>query len=194
MLGDDEAPAERFLHQPDRGQRTQAVLVRAQQHHRAAIEMLLQGMHEALQAHGVGQLGGRRQAVRQPSWFQLPSGFGHHNHSRCRFHQQSRQSAGWCRPISGTPVAMARACLSGRIRIAAMTDLLDQTLGNLACSVPGATRVFRQYRLDFCCGGDLSLREAARRIEADPQHIADALLARNPTPKTGTGAACPPGS
>lgn len=61
-----------------------------------------------------------------------------------------------------------------------MTDLLDQTLGNLACSVPGATRVFRQYRLDFCCGGDLSLREAARRIEADPQHIADALLALEP--------------
>ncbi len=61
-----------------------------------------------------------------------------------------------------------------------MTDLLDQTLGNLACSVPGATRVFRQYRLDFCCGGDLSLREAAQRIEADPQHIADALLALEP--------------
>ena len=60
------------------------------------------------------------------------------------------------------------------------TDLIDQTLGNLACSVPGAPRVFRQFRLDFCCGGDLSLREAAQRIEADPQHIADALLALEP--------------
>ena len=59
-------------------------------------------------------------------------------------------------------------------------DLIDQTLGNLACSLPGATRVFRQFRLDFCCGGDLPLREAAARIGADPQIIAGALLALEP--------------
>ncbi len=60
------------------------------------------------------------------------------------------------------------------------TDLIDQTLGNLACSLPGATRVFRHYRLDFCCGGDLSLGEAARRIGVEPQVIAEALLALEP--------------
>ncbi|WP_312956413.1 iron-sulfur cluster repair protein YtfE [Pseudomonas songnenensis] len=60
------------------------------------------------------------------------------------------------------------------------TALIDQTLGNLACSVPGATRVFRQYRLDFCCGGELPLREAAQRIGVDPETIAAALLALEP--------------
>lgn len=60
------------------------------------------------------------------------------------------------------------------------TALIDQTLGSLASSVPGATRVFRQFRLDFCCGGDLPLREAAQRIGVDPQTIADTLLALEP--------------
>ena len=55
------------------------------------------------------------------------------------------------------------------------TALIDQTLGNIACSLPGATRVLRQYRLDFCCGGDLSLREAAQRSGVDAQTIVDAL-------------------
>lgn len=32
-------------------------------------------------------------------------------------------------------------------------QLLDSTLGDLACTLPGATRVFHQFHLDFCCGG-----------------------------------------
>lgn len=38
--------------------------------------------------------------------------------------------------------------------------LLDRSLGDLARSIPGATRVFHRHRLDFCCGGGTSLREA----------------------------------
>ena len=37
-------------------------------------------------------------------------------------------------------------------------QLLEQSLGALACEIPGATRVFHAFNLDFCCGGQLSLR------------------------------------
>ncbi len=55
--------------------------------------------------------------------------------------------------------------------------LTEQTLGNLACLIPGATRVFRQYKLDFCCGGNTSLRDAASQRALDAQAIAEQLAA-----------------
>ena len=55
------------------------------------------------------------------------------------------------------------------------TALTEQTLGNLACLIPGATRVFRQYKLDFCCGGNTPLRDAALQRNLDAQAIADEL-------------------
>ncbi len=36
----------------------------------------------------------------------------------------------------------------------------DQTIGQLAVALPGATAVFRRLNLDFCCGGHLTLAEA----------------------------------
>src|ERR1035437_883398 len=36
----------------------------------------------------------------------------------------------------------------------------DQTLGKIAVQLPGATAVFRRLKLDFCCGGQISLRQA----------------------------------
>ncbi len=80
VLGNDEAPAERLLHQTDRRQRTQAVLVQPQQHHCAAAKMLVQGVHEALQAHGVGQFGGQvgEQGISHHG-SSYPQGFPHHN-------------------------------------------------------------------------------------------------------------------
>ena len=53
-------------------------------------------------------------------------------------------------------------------------NLLDQPLGDLASTIPGATRVFHDYGLDFCCGGHVSLRAAATIKELD----ADAIAAR----------------
>lgn len=41
------------------------------------------------------------------------------------------------------------------------TILAARTLGDIAASVPGATSVFRRHKLDFCCGGRVSLEEAA---------------------------------
>lgn len=37
----------------------------------------------------------------------------------------------------------------------------DSTLGELAATHPATVRVFRRHGIDFCCGGDLSLREAS---------------------------------
>ena len=36
----------------------------------------------------------------------------------------------------------------------------DQALGQIAVQLPGATAVFRRLKLDFCCGGQISLRQA----------------------------------
>jgi len=40
-------------------------------------------------------------------------------------------------------------------------NILELPLGTLARTIPGATRVFYQHRLDFCCGGRQSLKDAA---------------------------------
>lgn len=48
-------------------------------------------------------------------------------------------------------------------------QLLQQTLGQLATELPGATRIFHQYRLDFCCQGDRTLATAlaAKGLDAE---------------------------
>ncbi|HTM19947.1 MAG TPA: iron-sulfur cluster repair protein YtfE [Kofleriaceae bacterium] len=47
----------------------------------------------------------------------------------------------------------------------------EQTLGQLATAVPGATRVFLRHRLDFCCGGDRSLQQACLQAGLDADEI-----------------------
>lgn len=37
--------------------------------------------------------------------------------------------------------------------------ITDQSLGQLAGSIPGATAIFHKYQLDFCCGGKKSLHD-----------------------------------
>jgi len=37
----------------------------------------------------------------------------------------------------------------------------EQALGQIAVQLPGATAVFRRLKLDFCCGGQVSLKQAA---------------------------------
>lgn len=43
----------------------------------------------------------------------------------------------------------------------------DQALGALAITIPRATRLFRQYGLDFCCGGKQTLLRAADKHNLD---------------------------
>jgi len=54
-------------------------------------------------------------------------------------------------------------------------QLLDRTIGDIACEIPGATRVFHQYKLDFCCGGGKSLREAALKRNVDTVKLTEEL-------------------
>ncbi|TJZ66393.1 iron-sulfur cluster repair protein YtfE [Chitiniphilus eburneus] len=61
-------------------------------------------------------------------------------------------------------------------------ELLDQPLAKLAQRIAGATRVFHEHQLDFCCGGKHTLRDAAaaRGVDADTVAAQLAKLAEMP--------------
>ncbi|SOE47959.1 iron-sulfur cluster repair protein YtfE [Orrella dioscoreae] len=54
-------------------------------------------------------------------------------------------------------------------------NLIDQSLGQLARQIPGATQVFHLHGLDFCCGGNQSLKSAVEAAGLPPAPILDAL-------------------
>lgn len=49
--------------------------------------------------------------------------------------------------------------------------LADRALGQIAVQLPGSTAVFRRLKLDFCCGGQVSLREAAAQRQLDLEAV-----------------------
>lgn len=53
----------------------------------------------------------------------------------------------------------------------------DCSLGELALSIPRASALFRQYDLDFCCGGKQTLLKAATRQNLDLEAIEAGLTA-----------------
>lgn len=55
----------------------------------------------------------------------------------------------------------------------------QRPIGDIATSLPGATGVFRKFRLDFCCGGDRILKDAASERGADLAAIEKELTALN---------------
>ena len=61
----------------------------------------------------------------------------------------------------------------------------DQSLGELALSIPRASALFRQYDIDYCCGGKQTLARAAQRKELNVEEIEAALakLAEQPVEK-----------
>lgn len=63
-------------------------------------------------------------------------------------------------------------------------NLTERTLSDLACSLPGSVGLFRDYKLDFCCDGQRSLRDAAAELGLDAERIADELQALSPTEDT----------
>lgn len=63
-------------------------------------------------------------------------------------------------------------------------ELWERTVGDIAATVPGATAVFRKYRIDFCCNGNLTLDSAASRRGVDAGELERALDALD------GGAAC----
>jgi len=55
-----------------------------------------------------------------------------------------------------------------------MESFLDQSLGQIACQLAGASAVFHEHGLDFCCHGSRTLRQAAAEAGLD----ANALVQR----------------
>ena len=56
-------------------------------------------------------------------------------------------------------------------------DYRNQSLGALAIAIPRATKLFRQYNLDFCCGGKQTLLRAANKKELDIEKLEAELAA-----------------
>ena len=54
-------------------------------------------------------------------------------------------------------------------------DMIELSLGQLARRIPGATRLFDAHRLDFCCGGNKTLRAAAEAAGVDTAPIVKEL-------------------
>ena len=68
----------------------------------------------------------------------------------------------------------------------------DRTLADIAATLPGATGVFRKRKLDFCCGGKVSLADAASaknlplgELEAELETIAALALPATRPEDTG---------
>ena len=59
----------------------------------------------------------------------------------------------------------------------ASANLADLPLGQLAVDLPGATAIFRTLKLDFCCGGLISLRQAALDKKLDLADVVRQLAA-----------------
>lgn len=60
---------------------------------------------------------------------------------------------------------------------APQTELRTRTVGDIAAKLSGATVVFRGFKIDFCCNGDLALIEAAQKRGLDIEPIEQALAA-----------------
>jgi regulator of cell morphogenesis and NO signaling len=70
-------------------------------------------------------------------------------------------------------------------------ELWERTVGDIAATLPGATAVFRKYKIDFCCNGDLTLASAAQRRGVDAGELERALEALG---ASGTAASAAMGS
>lgn len=64
-------------------------------------------------------------------------------------------------------------------------NTLDQSLGSLARSIPGATALLHDHHLDFCCAGNRTLRDAATERGIDPTPLAERLDALRSKPHEG---------
>lgn len=65
-------------------------------------------------------------------------------------------------------------------------DLHGRTVGDIATTLPGATAVFRKFKIDFCCNGDLTLDAAAQRRGVDLAELESKLAELRARPSTET--------
>lgn len=54
-------------------------------------------------------------------------------------------------------------------------ELRHRTVGDIAATIPGATAILRRFRINFCCGGDITLAEAAAQRGVEPAELERAL-------------------
>ncbi len=47
----------------------------------------------------------------------------------------------------------------------------SQTVGEIVSIMPKASEIFKQYKIDFCCGGNRSLSEVLYELHLDENHI-----------------------
>ncbi len=74
------------------------------------------------------------------------------------------------------------------------THLIDGThsIGEIAANLPGASAVFRKFKMNFCCQGGASLAEAAQHHGVDMDDLTKALHALDESdspPETSLGTA-----
>jgi len=61
--------------------------------------------------------------------------------------------------------------------VAATPELAQTPIGQIAVDLPGATAVFRRLKIDFCCGGQISLQQAVAEKGLELQAVVDELAA-----------------
>ncbi len=60
-------------------------------------------------------------------------------------------------------------------------DLLDRPVGAIAAQLPGASTVFRQFGIEFCCQGHVRLADAVKHRNIDLAEVEKALDALDQT-------------
>lgn len=77
-----------------------------------------------------------------------------------------------------------------------MQRFATKTIREIAIEVPATTRVFEEFKIDYCCGGQKSLSEACAAAGLDPSLVTQKLdaalseqLSRNETAETDTRSA-----
>jgi regulator of cell morphogenesis and NO signaling len=56
-----------------------------------------------------------------------------------------------------------------------MNNLTSKTVGEIASAIPAATRIFEKLKIDYCCGGGQSLKEACEAAGLDAEEISRSL-------------------
>jgi regulator of cell morphogenesis and NO signaling len=57
------------------------------------------------------------------------------------------------------------------------TPLLDRTVGELVAERPGRSRIFQAFKIDFCCQGKRTLREACQQGDVETDTMVELLQA-----------------